>query len=166
MSKIKGELRMNDNEKRDYCIISKEIVILLEWLLSHEEKLIDSLIKKAWTKGFGEIYIEQKEQMQSFDEYAAQQAVVDFFSLLDEKLELMGKQQGAQTQKEIQKNLENGFSFFLEKNENCNKALEKSLANIDFEELINKNIIEKDKQKSLFLKQFLKNWDAENAMIE
>lgn len=157
---------MNDSEKRDYCIISKEIVILLEWLLSHEDKLIDSMIKKVWKKGFGSIYAEQKEQTIPFDEFAAQQAVVDFFSLLDEKLELIGKQEESQTQKTIQKNIEDGFSFFLEKSEPCNKALEKSLAKLDLEKLSQKDVLEKDEQKSLFLKQFLKNWDAKNAIIE
>jgi hypothetical protein len=157
---------MNNQEKNDYCIISKEIVVFLEWLLSQEDTLIDSLIKRAWKKGFKHIYAEKKQQLQLFDEYAAQQAVIDFFSLLDEKLESIAKKETAETQKNIQKTIENGFSFFLEKNEPCNTALEKSLTHINLEDISNKNIVEQDKQKSLFFKQFLKNWNTENAIVE
>ena len=157
---------MSENEKKDYCIISKEIVILLEWLISHEDKAVENLIKKIWKKGFGEIYLEQKDQHVPFDEYVAQQTVIDFFSLLDSKLELISKPDIMHKQKEVQKTLEDGFSLFLERNESCDSAVERSISALHINQPVDQDFSEKDKKKSLFFKQFLKNWDAENAVIE
>ena len=71
------------NEEKEYCLVSKEILLFIEWILTYDPKLLDNLIKKVWKNGFEKLYFEEINKQEKLEDLDPQQTILDFFFLLE-----------------------------------------------------------------------------------
>lgn len=156
----------NESNNKDYCLISKEVVILLEWLITYDSKLLENLVKKVWKKGFEQVYIDFKNKNSKLEEYVAQQTILDFFYLLDTSLDQIAKDCIYEKQSIIKNMLDKNLSVNFEQSDIHKNSIEKVFSYQNFHSLLQNTTLEKDEQKSTFFKNFLKNWDPHSSTIE
>lgn len=68
-------------------VLSYELLRLLQWLVEHNTDTLKKLVTKAFKEGFGEELTAQRQELYSTDPEILQQAVLDFFALLENTLE-------------------------------------------------------------------------------
>lgn len=146
---------------KEYCLISKEVVILIEWLITYDSKLVERLIKKVWKKGFEKVYLDHKNKSYRLEEYTAQQTILDFFYLLDSTLGTIVEKE------EYNAKSKNNFIFDTVTSE---IELEKKISKDSLSNLLlnksNEDDLEKKEKMHQYFKNFLQNWDPCNSIAE
>jgi hypothetical protein len=160
---------MNNSE---YCVISKELLILLEWLVQNEEEL-KKIVSYSWGKGFSE-FMEQKN-MVSFDGEQIQDVIFEFFNLAEdyikdmEKAEKKRKLQFDSLKKQISINTLDIYSYTPDVLSRIFETLaplskeQSSRSTGSNKELGGSSSEQKHLFKDAFYKQFLEEWDFTNA---
>ena len=128
------------NEEKEYCLVSKEILLFIEWILTYDPKLLDNLIKKVWKNGFEKLYFEEINKQEKLEDLDPQQTILDFFFLLENSITKLAKKDIKKNTDIVKKRLDKDFSIIFDNNN----------------ELI----------KNKFYKNFLQNWDPNNTLIE
>lgn len=163
----------NDNDK-NYCLISKEILLFIEWILLYDSRLLENFIKKIWNRGFEKICTEELEKQIKLNEFDGQQTILDFFTILDNTITKLNKKNNEEKYKKINEILNKDFAINLEQNELYQKIVEKSF--LESTQEINDEKItkiktyqtddEKNNIKKNFYKNFLEKWNPNDIIIE
>ena len=67
-----------------YFVVSHELIVLLQWLIEHEQESLKKIIARALPHGLeAALQATQSSQHQPLNQDELQQNVVDFFSLLE-----------------------------------------------------------------------------------
>ena len=69
---------MNENE---YCLVSKELLLLLKWICENDPEMIIKIVSKAWKKGFKEKL--KNNNFAEEDKINLQEAAFDFFAIME-----------------------------------------------------------------------------------
>jgi hypothetical protein len=165
------------NEEKEYCLVSKEILLCIEWILLYDTKLFENLIKKIWKNGFEKIYFEELEKKEKLEDLDPQQTILDFFSLLENSINRLAKKDIKIKNDSINQVLSTDFSIILDNYIDYKGSIEKSLLQsiqesekeLSLESEDNKVLLEKNSKnilKNKFYKHFLQNWDPENTLVE
>lgn len=164
-----------NNENKNYCLISKEILLFIEWVLLHDMKFLEGFIKKVWKNGFQDIYMEDLDKQIKLNELDGQQTILDFFSVLDSILNKLNEKQHEEKYQKINKILSSDLSIYLNQSQSCEDALGKSFPDLLKKDSFNKdmgkeitssNECEKDIIRKNFYKNFLKKWNPSDIIIE
>jgi hypothetical protein len=150
-----------NNEEKEYCLVSKEILLFIEWLLVYDTKLLDNLIKKVWKNGFEKLYFEEIQKKEKSEGLDPQQTILDFFFLLENSITTLAKQDTEKKNNVIKKILDKDFSIIFDNNTDYQNIIEKSLLKSQENQTDEKETI-----KNKFYKNFLQNWDPNNTLIE
>lgn len=150
-----------NNEEKEYCLVSKEILLFIEWILIYDPKLLDHLIKKVWKNGFEKLYFEEINKKEKLEDIDPQQTILDFFFLLENSISKLAKKDTKKKNDIIKKILDKDFSIIFDNNNEYQNIIEKSLL-----ESQENNNDTKDLVKNKFYKNFLQNWDPSNTLIE
>ena len=102
---------MKNKEEQDYCLVSKEILLFIEWILIYDAKLLQNLIKKVWKNGFEKLYFEEINKKEKLDELDPQQTILDFFYVLENSITILAKKDINKKNEDIQKILGSDFSI-------------------------------------------------------
>jgi len=155
---------MNENE---YCLISKELLLLLKWICENEPEMIDKIVSKSFKKGFKYNFNEfLNEDLNQVD---LQEAVFDFFSIMELSMKKNNEDNVKKIINIISDNSDNknsetitNLKFQEEDVKNLVFALNK-IEEKNFNEKINdKNI---NLNKDLFFQEFLNNWEPKNKVL-
>ena len=161
------------NIDKSSCLLSKEVLLFLEWLLIHDNKILDNFIKKIWDRGFKKINsgdISNELTIYSLD---AQQVIFDFFSHLETTIDKLSKKKI--TLGKIKKEDKNIYNMSLEKNqfqENINSSTEMNTCHLQKKNSKNNNDNTtdisniKEQSKKDFYKNFLQKWDTTKLNAE
>ncbi len=155
-----------NNEEKEYCLVSKEILLFIEWLLVYDCKLLDNLIKKIWKNGFEKLYFEEINKKEKLEDLDPQQTILDFFLLLENSISKLAKNEKKKKDEIIKKTLNNDFSIIFDNNYEYQNAIEKSLLDYQIEQINNTQSDEKEIIKNKFYKNFLQNWEPNDNLIE
>ena len=160
------------NIDKSSCLVSKEILLLLEWLLIYDNKILDNFIKKIWNRGFQQMSsgdIKDELTLYSLD---AQQVIFDFFAHLEKTIDKLSKEKTSFKKNKKQNNniydlsLENNLLKKNTKDDDhfkINTAKQENLKSNDNQSNVN-NV--KEKSKKDFYKNFLKKWNTEKMDAE
>lgn len=168
-----NDINNNDNDK-NYCLISKEILLFIEWLLLYDTKLLENFVKKIWNRGFEKICSEELEKQIKFDEFDGQQTLLDFFTVLDTTIAKLNKKNNQEKYKKINEILNKDFSINLEQSTTYEEIVEKSFIqstqrteekNNGVNKIYNSDD-DKDTIKKNFYKNFLEKWNPTNIIVE
>lgn len=159
---------MYNDEEKDYCLISKEILFLLEWLLMQDMQTIEKILKKSWKNGLEKfIKVKNKEEF-TIDQAGSQKIIFYFFSFLENILKkLENKKQKKSSKKNKSKvhvKEDEATAKLLEVFENSQLSLEAS------HKKKRKNSIKKNTEKTDLetntYKKFLENWNPKKSFSE
>lgn len=150
-----------NNEEKEYCLVSKEILLFIEWILVYDTKLLDNLIKKVWKNGFEKLYFEEIHKKEKSEGLDPQQTILDFFFLLENAINTLAKKDTVRKNDTIKKILDKDLSIIFDNNNDYKNIIERSLLQSQENQHDEKETI-----KNNFYKNFLQNWDPNNSLIE
>lgn len=157
---------MYNDEEKDYCLISKEILFLLEWLLMQDMNNIEKVLKKSWKNGLDKFIKEKSKEELIIDQVASQKIIFYFFSFLENTLKKLENKKSKKGKK-----IENQKENNLLKHEDDLKLLSfldnpNTIQDLYLTKKKQKNNnTEKDKKKNLY-KDFLENWHPKKSLAE
>jgi hypothetical protein len=167
---------MNDDLKKNNhgmskqsCLLSKEVLLFLEWLLLYDSKILDNFIKKIWTRGFDKVCSENYQDNTMLESIDAQQTIFDFFTYLEFAIDKLEKKNNVGRQNRIDHS--SHFSDVTIESEVDNYDDERTLmagCNISALEA-NQLLTMKDDPveiKKKLYKKFLNKWNTANTLVE
>lgn len=95
---------MYSDEEKEYCLISQEVLFLLEWLLMQDIKILEKLVKKSWEGGLDNIFKKKNKNREIIDQVSSQKVVFYFFSFLDNTLKKLENKKSQKKKILIKKN--------------------------------------------------------------
>lgn len=154
------EKKKNDKAiHKPSCLISKEVLLFLEWLLLYDGKIFDNFVKKIWNRGFDSIYMEGFEGDLPLHTLDAQQTIFDFFTHLELTIEKLAKKDLSSDDVDFQRDCCHNIGAKQD------DVLEDSIKN-DLHEKISLSSKEHDHMKKNFYKKFLHKWNTNNIIVE
>lgn len=146
---------MNNN---GYCVVSKELLIFLEWLINNEVE-INKIVSYSWDKGLSS-YISKKSMME-FNSEQMQEVIFEFFSIVESSIKNIEKME--------KKKIINFDNFKKETSADkldihsySSDVLPRIFSTLI--PLIKESGMNKSAIKNIFYKQFLEEWDFTDAL--
>ena len=148
------------SHKEKYCAISKELLLLLKWVVENGKVSLEKLVKSACLKGFSFNTNNHEQLLAQLDPHVLEEVVFNFFAILEGAMMKI-------TNEELKKlndimvedsdNLNAFISFNIHDGQKIIKALSSA-----------SNIIKQSPHmhaRDVFYKEFLKCWSPHDGLI-
>lgn len=145
----------NDEQNPNQFVITYELLALIVWIIEHEDRLLEKLVKKAFASGLKDA-IKKNEQIddtQLLEE--AQQAIIDFFGILESHM------LDALHQQSIKRALEKNLFPSIDKIDTS--TCDDIMVRTSIEKAINIPNASQETAKETLYKELLKQWKPNNT---
>jgi hypothetical protein len=123
-----------NNKKKEYCLISREIISFLKWIVESKPTYLKVLIQKSFANGFEDaICHNDQDESQGANQEKSQATMYAFFNFLEKSIQ-----------------------------ENQHKNKKKKIKALNTK--IKENFTADDKKKLLLYKEVLRNWEPEDSL--